>query len=107
MTSLCSRRRQVGTLHITRKTKMSDDKMYPVTEKFVSRICDLDKLRIAWFERKSSSMKRQRLGISLCDFLDLDHILNIEELSLCLTDIEGRQQFCCMRTVQIQRYVCQ
>ena len=88
MTSLCSRRRQVGTLDITRKTKMSDDKMYPVAEKFVSCICDLDKLRIAWFERKSSSMKRQRLGISLCDFLDLDHILNIEELSSCLTDIE-------------------
>ena len=43
---------------------------------------------IAWFERKSSSVKRQRLGISLCDFLDLDHILNIEELSSCLTDIE-------------------
>ena len=67
---------------------MSDDKMYPVTEKFVSCICDGDKLRIAWFERKSSSMRGLRLWISLCDFLDLDHILNIEELSSCLTDIE-------------------
>ena len=67
---------------------MSDDKMYPVAEKFVSYICDGDKLQIAWFERKSSSMRRQRLGIPLCDFLDLDHILNIEELSSCLTDIE-------------------
>ena len=56
---------------------MSDDKMYPVTEKFVSCICDGDKLRIAWFERKSSSMRRQRLDISLCDFLDVDHILSM------------------------------
>ena len=54
-----------------------------------------------------SSKYSTRGGISLRDFIDLDHILNIEELRLCLTDIEGRQQFCCMRTVQIQRYVCQ
>ena len=40
------------------------------------------------FATPLSSKYSTRGGISLRDFIDLDHILNIEELSLCLTDIE-------------------